>query len=96
MLLRPCRRLWCLHRHLGNCAKSADAKIYVAGQFRGTAYGLYNMLIGFSFLAANLVFGFLFDSSGIAAAAIYGIATTVIAIASLAGFQALGRKMWAS
>jgi predicted MFS family arabinose efflux permease len=38
---------------------------YVAGQFRGTAYGLYNMVIGFSFLAANLVFGFLFDSSGI-------------------------------
>jgi hypothetical protein len=54
------------------------------------------MLIRFSFLAANLVFGFLFDSSGIAAAAIYSIATTVIAIASLAGFQALRRKMWAS
>jgi intracellular septation protein A len=54
------------------------------------------MVIGFSFLAANLVFGFLFDSSGIAAAAMYSIATTVIAIAALAGFQALGRKMWAS
>jgi hypothetical protein len=54
------------------------------------------MLIGFSFLAANLVFRFLFDSSGIAAAATYSIATTVIAIASLAGFQALRRKMWAS
>jgi MFS family permease len=69
---------------------------YVAGQFRGTAYGLYNMVIGFSFLAANLVFGFLFDSSGIAAAAMYSIPTTVIAIAALAGFQALGRKMWTS
>jgi MFS family permease len=69
---------------------------YVAGQFRGTVYGLYNMVIGFSFLAANLVFGFLFDSSGIAAAAMYSIATTVIAIAAFAGFQALGRKMWAS
>ena len=65
MLLRPCRSLWCLHRHLRDYAKGAGAKIYVAGQFRGTAYGLYNMLIGFSFLAANLVFGFLFDSSGI-------------------------------
>lgn len=55
------------------------------------------MVIGFSFFAASLVFGFLFDSSGIAAtAATYSIATTVTAIASLAGFQALRRKMWAS
>ena len=74
--------------------------IYLNNQYmksgHGTAYGLYNMVIGFSFLAANLVFGFLFDSSGIAATATYSIATTVIAIASLAGFQALRRKMWTS
>ncbi|HKZ61369.1 MAG TPA: hypothetical protein VJZ68_02985, partial [Nitrososphaera sp.] len=64
---------------------------YVASHLRGTAYGLYNMVIGFSFLAANLVFGFLLDLSGIPAAATYSIATSVIAIAALIGFQVLTR-----
>jgi MFS family permease len=65
---------------------------YVASQFRGTAYGLYNLVIGFSFLAANVIFGLLLDSSGIAAAATYSIATSVVAIAALAGFKALARN----
>ena len=64
---------------------------YVTANLRGTAYGLYNMVIGFSFLAANLVFGFLLDSSGIEAAATYSITTSVIAIAAMIGFQALRR-----
>ncbi len=64
---------------------------YAASHLRGTAYGLYNMVIGFSFLAANLIFGFLLDSSGIAAAATYSIVMSVIAIAVLAGFQAMTR-----
>jgi MFS family permease len=64
---------------------------YIASNLRGTAYGLYNMVIGLSFLAANLVFGFLLDSSGIGAAATYSIATSVIAIAAMIGFQALAR-----
>lgn len=65
---------------------------YVASYLRGTAYGLYNMVIGFSFLAANLVFGFMLDSSGIGAATTYSIATSAIAIAALVGFQALTRS----
>jgi MFS family permease len=64
---------------------------YIASEFRGTAYGLYNMVIGFSFLAANLVFGFLLDSIGISAAATYSIITSAVAIAAMGGFQALSR-----
>ena len=64
---------------------------YIASEFRGTAYGLYNMVIGFSFLAANLVFGFLLDSLGISAAATYSIITSAVAIAAMGGFQALSR-----
>jgi MFS family permease len=64
---------------------------YVASELRGTAYGLYNMIIGFSFLAANLVFGFLLDSSGIGAAAAYSIATSAVAITAMAGFQVITR-----
>lgn len=62
---------------------------YVASNLRGTAYGLYNMVIGFSFLAANLVFGFLIDLSGISTAATYSILTSLTAIAALIGFQTL-------
>jgi MFS family permease len=66
---------------------------YIAGHLRGTAYGLYNMVIGFSFLAANVIFGFLLDSSGIAAASMYSIATSIAAIAAMTGFQAFGKKI---
>ncbi|MGI0013366.1 MAG: MFS transporter, partial [Nitrososphaera sp.] len=60
-------------------------------QVRGTAYGLYNTVIGVSFFAANIVFGFLLDSAGIAAAATYSMITSAIAIAALATFQFAGR-----
>jgi hypothetical protein len=50
------------------------------------------MVIGFSFLAANLVFGFLLDSIGISAAATYSIITSAVAIAAMGGFQALSRS----
>ncbi len=64
---------------------------YVASHLFGTAYGLYNLVIGLSFLAANLVFGFLLDSSGIGAAANYSIVMSIIAIVALFGFQAMIR-----
>jgi len=65
---------------------------YISANLRGTGYGVYNMVIGFSFLTANLVFGFLLDSSGIGTAATYSIATSAIAIAAMIGFQALAKK----
>lgn len=76
---------------IAETAQRSAVPKYVASHLRGTAYGLFNMVIGFSFLAANLVFGFLLDSSGIAAAATYSIVMSVIAIAALIGFQAVTR-----
>lgn len=61
---------------------------YVAAHHRGTAYGLYNMVIGIAFLVANVVFGFLMDASGIATAASYSTATSVAAICAMAVFLA--------
>jgi MFS family permease len=58
----------------------------VSSEHRGTAYGLYNLVAGFSFLAANVVFGFLLDSSGIAAAATYSIITSALAAAAMMAF----------
>lgn len=49
------------------------------------------MITGLYFLAANLVFVFPLELSGIAAAAMYSIVMTVIAIAALIGFQAVTR-----
>jgi MFS family permease len=65
---------------------------YVPSHLRGTAYGLYNMVIGFSFLAANVVFGVLLDLSGATMAATYSIATSATAITAMIIFQALARK----
>lgn len=76
---------------IAETAQRAAVTKYIAGHLHGTAHGLHNMVIGFSFLAANLVFWFPLDSSGIAAAATYSIVTPVIAIAALVGFQAVTR-----
>jgi hypothetical protein len=37
----------------------------MVSELRGTAYGLYNVVIGITFFAANLVFGFLWDNYGL-------------------------------
>jgi MFS family permease len=65
---------------------------YVPSHLRGTAYGLYNMVIGFSFLAANVVFGVLLDLSNTAMAATYSIATSATAITAMTIFQVIARK----
>ncbi|MEO9364289.1 MAG: MFS transporter [Nitrososphaera sp.] len=59
---------------------------YVSAEHRGTAYGLYNLVAGFSFLAANVVFGFLLDSSGIGVAATYSMITSALAAAAMIAF----------
>jgi MFS family permease len=59
---------------------------YVSAEHRGTAYGLYNLIAGFSFLAANVVFGFLLDSSGIGLAATYSMITSALAAAAMIAF----------
>jgi hypothetical protein len=76
---------------IAETAQRAAVPKYVAGHLRDAANGVYNMVTGFSFLAANLVFVFLLDSSGIAVTATYSIVMSVIAIAALIGFQAVTR-----
>ena len=34
---------------------------YVSSELRGTAYGIYNLVIGSGFFISNVVFGFLWD-----------------------------------
>jgi MFS family permease len=55
---------------------------YVPSELRGTAYGLYNVVIGATFFAANVVFGFLWDNFSLTTAVSY---STVTAIAAVVG-----------
>ena len=56
---------------------------YVVSELRGTAYGLYYVIIGITFFVANLVFGFLWDNYGLNTAVYYSMFVTVIAICGM-------------
>ena len=56
---------------------------YVASELRGTAYGLYNVIVGTTFFVANVVFGFLWDSFSLTAAVSYSMITAIAAVAGM-------------
>ena len=49
------------------------------GDLRGTAYGLYYLVVGASFLVANTVVGALWEYVNLRAAASYSIVTSILA-----------------
>jgi len=59
---------------------------YVSEQLRGTAFGVYYLFIGISFLVANITFGFLWDTFDSQAAFGYSIITSIVGIVLLAIF----------
>lgn len=65
---------------------------YVPEQLRGTAFGVYYLFVGASFLGANLIFGLLWDSIGSQVAFGYSITTTVIAFIFLSVFMIKTKK----
>ena len=56
---------------------------YVASELRGTAYGLYNVVIGATFFVANVVFGFLWDNYNLTTAVSYSMITAIAAVAGM-------------
>jgi len=56
---------------------------YVASELRGTAYGLYNLVIGTTFFVANVAFGFLWDNYGLTAAVSYSVITAIAAVSGM-------------
>lgn len=56
---------------------------YVSPELRGTAFGLYNLVVGVCFFISNILFGFLWDNYGLAAATSYSIATTAASISGM-------------
>jgi MFS family permease len=68
---------------ISETAQRAVVPRYMVSELRGTAYGLYNVVIGITFFAANLVFGFLWDNYGLDTAVYYSMFITVIAICGM-------------
>jgi MFS-type transporter involved in bile tolerance (Atg22 family) len=59
---------------------------YISSELRGTAFGLYNIVVGFAFFVANFIFGFLWDGFSLNSAISYSMVTTVLAIAAMTVF----------
>jgi MFS family permease len=56
---------------------------YIISELRGTAFGLYYLVVGITFFAANVVFGFLWDNYSLHIAAYYSITLTIAAISGM-------------
>ncbi len=65
---------------------------YVPNELRGTAYGIFYLMIGISFLVANAIFGTLWDIAGPQAAYTYSLAMTALAIVGLFVYTRLPSK----
>jgi MFS family permease len=72
-----------LYMGISETVQRAVVPRYVISELRGTAYGLYNVVIGITFFVANIVFGFLWDSYGLHTAVYYSIIVTVTAISGM-------------
>jgi MFS family permease len=59
---------------------------YVSSELRGTAFGIFSIVIGAGFFVGNVLFGFLWDNSGLASAVMYSVILTLIAMCSMIGF----------
>ena len=76
-----------LYAGISETVQRAVIPKYVASEFRGTAFGLYNLVIGVCFFASNVMFGFLWDSVSLAVAVSYSATFTVVAISGMVFFM---------
>ena len=53
---------------------------YISPDRRGTAYGLYYLIIGLSFFVCNIIFGFLWDSFSFEIAIVYSLSLSTAAV----------------
>jgi MFS family permease len=75
-----------LYMGISETVQRAVVPRYVISELRGTAYGLYSLVIGITFFVANVVFGFLWDNYGLDTAVYYSITVTVAAIFGMLAF----------
>ena len=75
-----------LYAGISETVQRAVIPKYVASELRGTAFGLYNLVIGVCFFVSNVTFGFLWDSFSLSTAITYSATVTLIAICGMAIF----------
>jgi MFS family permease len=66
---------------------------YISSELRGTAYGIYNVIIGTGFFASNVMFGFLWDRYSLNIAVLY---SAVLALTAIIGMVIFVTKFPAS
>lgn len=76
-----------LYAGISETVQRAVIPKFVASELRGTAFGLYNLVVGVCFFASNITFGFLWDSFSLTAAVSYSAAVTLAAVAGMAIFM---------
>lgn len=75
-----------LYAGISETVQRAVIPRYVAPELRGTAFGLYYLVTGLCLFAGNVLFGFLWDEYGLAAAVSYSAAFAVAAICGMTIF----------
>jgi MFS family permease len=76
--------LFGLHQGVVETSQRAIIPSLVPGEYKGTAYGIYNTAIGIVTLPTNLAAGIIFGALGSAAAFGYGAAFAVAASVAMA------------
>jgi len=71
---------------IANTMARALVPKYARTELRGTAYGLYYLILGSCFLVSNIVVGVLWQSMGPSSAAVYSIALSAAAIIGMLFF----------
>jgi MFS family permease len=75
-----------LYTGISETVQRAVIPRYVESELRGTAFGLYYLVTGLCLFTGNVLFGFLWDAYGLAAAVSYSAAFAVAAICGMAIF----------
>jgi len=69
-----------LYMGIGETIQRAMVPKYAPAELKGTAYGLYYLIVGTGFFIANAVVGALWTYAGSAIAASYSVTTSIVAI----------------
>ncbi len=81
--------LWGLHMGFTQGMLATLVADVAPAELRGTAYGIFNLLVGLALLVASVLAGVLWDSIGFQATFLAGAAFTLLALASLAAIRTI-------
>ena len=76
-----------LYMGISETVQRAIVPRYVTSELRGTAFGIYTLVLGAMFFVSNIVFGFLWDNYSLNAAGTYSMILTSIAIVGMILFS---------